>query len=192
MAWTCWLYYFSKFIEMLDTVSVGFVSMFLLFSSCCVCLTWLSPPYFDRFSLCWEKRTAKSLSSMCTITQSCPSHGGLESSLLQVECQFIWVSCFFHPPPIYPMRNDEICPFFFRWSGNLPCPAELLCPCDHVYILCPVCYGPSLSEIPLVEEVHDDHSASKSWFFIVQVIVSILLQTISRLQSSWLDLLCWN
>jgi len=24
MAWTCWLYYFSKFIEMLDTVSVSF------------------------------------------------------------------------------------------------------------------------------------------------------------------------
>lgn len=129
MAWTCWLYYFSKFIEMLDTVSVGFVSMFLLFSSCCVCLTWLSPPYFDRFSLCWEKRTAKSLSSMCTITQSCPSHGGLESSLLQVECQFIWVSCFFHPPQFIPWEmTRSACSF----SGGLGTFHALLNCCVHV------------------------------------------------------------
>lgn len=118
MAWTCWLYYFSKFIEMLDTVSVGFVSMFLLFSSCCVCLTWLSPPYFDRFSLCWEKRTAKSLSSMCTITQSCPSHGGLESSLLQVECQFIWVSCF---NLSHEKWLDLLVLFQVVWEPSMPC-----------------------------------------------------------------------
>lgn len=51
-----------------------------------------------------------------------------------------------------------------RWHGNIPRPSELYCPYHNVHILRPVCTGTCLSEVPLVEEAPNVHTASRCCF----------------------------
>lgn len=52
-----------------------------------------------------------------------------------------------------------LCGRNLRWNGILPRDGEFIRPRDHVLLLLPRCGRTSLPEVPLVEEVHDSHSA---------------------------------
>ena len=48
-----------------------------------------------------------------------------------------------------------------RWIWYIPCPAQLVYPLLDVHILRRRCPRPSVQEVPLVEEVHDNSSDRK-------------------------------
>lgn len=74
-----WLFYFSKYIELLDTVrtfSCHF-SLFLWHILCTCSLESILFLFFPlRYSLCWGRNNRRSHFSMYSITPSCPGHGG--------------------------------------------------------------------------------------------------------------------
>lgn len=92
MAETCWLFYFSKLIEMLDTVSHN--DHLVDFSQCydsdlySRILTFLPA---IRFSLCWGRKVARWHFFMSSITLSCLSPGGLEFDFHQVWVYFVFL-----------------------------------------------------------------------------------------------------
>lgn len=94
MIQVAWLFYFSKFIELLDTVRTCF--LFLLISLDCCETSSINLNlsladwgfFFPRFSLCWGRNKVRSHFSMYSITPSCPGRGGGASPWLPVR--FTW------------------------------------------------------------------------------------------------------
>lgn len=134
MAATCWLYYFSKFIEMLDTVShYIIVIIWVEFTSLVYTWCWLPLSLTKNFSyvpfrssLCWGRRIARWHFFMSTITQSCLSHGGLEFGLQQVgfpfltsEQYFPWHECLFDVS--WLIISDAHTYFQVAWGPSTPC-----------------------------------------------------------------------
>lgn len=58
---------------------------------------------------------------------------------------------------------DLVC----RRHGDISRPAQLHRPRCHVHVLRPDCSGPQIPEVPVVEEVPDDHSAGMLFTFLL-------------------------
>lgn len=78
MVRVAWLFWFSKIIELIDTVSSVSLSTALMCSFGRHCLHLINILFSVSCSSCWGKNTARSPSCTSSTTPSCPGPGGGE------------------------------------------------------------------------------------------------------------------
>lgn len=155
MANVCWWFYFSKVLELSDTVSIkGVQSYFHFYSKSCF-YSLLSLPvhlplcilvWFRYFSS-WEKRTISWPSSM----PQWSSTGGLRlntwlvASVSTCNKNMYWHTFVVHQDT-FSCDSDALYPHSIPYW-----PDQLLGPCSDVSVLWPGSYGSEHIQIPVVE-----------------------------------------